>query len=174
MVARVLHHNMHQDHDETIHSFGARLHGQARVCKFLVKCPGCDADVNYTEAILLDVLTLGIADTEIHLYLLGDKNQNMMLEDISLFVDAKEAGKRSASRLLVFQVAKASHSSTYHIDKRAVLTSGAENERTALRKLAEGCNFQTISPNVILSDRLVFGVSYAKGRERFLRDSNSL
>ncbi len=43
--------------------------------------------------------------------------------------------------------------------------------RTALRKLAEGCDFQTISPNEILRDRLVFGVRDAKVRERLLRES---
>ena len=122
MVASVPLHNMRQDHDETIRSFGARLRGQAGVRKFLVKCPGCDADVNYTEAILRDVLTRGIANTEIQLDLLGDKNQDMTLEDISLFVEAKEAGKRSASRLLVSQDAEAAHSSTYRRDKRAALT----------------------------------------------------
>ena len=129
MVARVQLHNKCQDHDKTIRSFGARLRSQAGVCKFLVKCPGCDADVNYTEAILRDVLTLGIADTEIQLDLLGDKNQDMTLEDISLFVEAKEAGKCSASRLLVSQGAEAAHRSTYRRDKRAALTSGADNER---------------------------------------------
>ena len=34
MVARVQLHNMRQDRDETIRSFGARLRGQAGVCKF--------------------------------------------------------------------------------------------------------------------------------------------
>ena len=34
MVAWVQLHNMHQDRDETIRSFGARLRGQAGVCKF--------------------------------------------------------------------------------------------------------------------------------------------
>ena len=43
--------------------------------------------------------------------------------------------------------------------------------RTALLKLAAGCDFQTISPNEILRDRLVFGVSDAKVRERLLRES---
>ena len=74
MVARVQLHNMRQDRDETIRSFGARLRGQASVCKFLIKCPGCDADVNYTENILRDVVTRGLADSEIQLDLLGEKN----------------------------------------------------------------------------------------------------
>jgi len=48
MVARVTLHNLRQDRDETIRAFGARLHGQAGVCKFIIKCPGCDGDVSYT------------------------------------------------------------------------------------------------------------------------------
>ena len=55
MVARVQLHNMRQDRDETIRSFGARLRGQAGVCKFLVTCPGCNVEVNYTENVLRDV-----------------------------------------------------------------------------------------------------------------------
>ena len=73
MVARVALHNMRQDRDETVRSFGARLRGQASVCKFLIKCPGCDIEVNYTDAILRDVVTKGISDPEIQLDLLGDK-----------------------------------------------------------------------------------------------------
>ncbi len=45
--------------------------------------------------------------------------------------------------------------------------------RTALRKIAEGCDFGTITPDEILRDRLVFGIREAKTRERLLRESNS-
>lgn len=99
MVARVQLHNMRQDRDETIRSFGARLRGQAGVCKFLVTCPGCNVEVNYTENVLRDVLTRGLADSEIQLDLLGDRNQDMSLEEVFQFIEAKEAGKRSAGRL---------------------------------------------------------------------------
>ena len=44
--------------------------------------------------------------------------------------------------------------------------------RTALRKLAEGCSFETITPEEILRDRLVFGIRDTKVRERLLRESN--
>jgi hypothetical protein len=90
MVARVTLHNMRQDRDEPIHAFGARLAGQAGVCKFIVKCPaeGCGQDVNYTNAILRDALTRGIADPDIQLDLLSDKNQDMTL-DVLQFVEAK-------------------------------------------------------------------------------------
>ena len=70
MVARVTLHDMRQDRDEPVRSFGARLRGQAGVCKFFMKCPGCDVDVNYTEPILRDVLAKGIVDPEIKMDLL--------------------------------------------------------------------------------------------------------
>ena len=57
MVARVQLHNVRQDRDETIRSFSARLRGQASVCKFLIKCPVCDVNVNYTVSIIRDVVT---------------------------------------------------------------------------------------------------------------------
>ena len=40
--------------------------------------------------------------------------------------------------------------------------------RTALRKLAENCDFQTITPDDILRDKLVFGIRDEKTRERLL------
>ena len=43
--------------------------------------------------------------------------------------------------------------------------------RTALLKIAEGCEFQTITPDEILRDRLVFGIRDNKARERLLRKS---
>ena len=73
MVTRVQLHNMCQDWDETIHSFSAHLQGQASVCKFLIKCPGCDTDINCTENILYDIVTCGLADSEIQLDLIGEK-----------------------------------------------------------------------------------------------------
>ena len=44
--------------------------------------------------------------------------------------------------------------------------------RTALRKLAEGCAFETITPDEILRDRLAFGIRDDKVRERLLREAN--
>ena len=99
MVTRVQLHNMRQDRDRTIRSFGARLCGQAGVCKFLVTCHGCNVEVNYTKNVLRDALTRGLADSEIQLDLLGDRNQNMSLEEVFQFIEVKEAGKRSAGRL---------------------------------------------------------------------------
>ena len=56
MVALVTLNSMHQDRDETICSFGGRLQGQASVCKYMINCPDCHREVNYTEPILRDAL----------------------------------------------------------------------------------------------------------------------
>ena len=46
-----------------------------------------------------------------------------------------------------------------------------EQYKTALRKLSEACEFDTITPNEILRDRLIFGIHDAKVRERLLREN---
>ena len=74
MVPRVTLHNMRQDRDETLHSFDARLQGQANTCKFVVKCTVCELYVNNTEAVMCDVLSRGLSDSEIQIDLLGDIN----------------------------------------------------------------------------------------------------
>ena len=120
MVAPVQLHNMHQDRNETVRSFCAHLRGQAGICKFTTQCPSCDTNVNYTEHILRDVLTRGLADSEIQLDLLGDKNQDMTLEEVLQFVEAKKSGKRSAGRLLQAQGVNAVRSQ-YRIAKNTEL-----------------------------------------------------
>ncbi len=117
MVARVTLHNMRQDRNEPIRAYGARLRGQASVCKYTKQCTGCDTNVDYTEAILRDVLCRGLDDTEIQMDLLRDENKDMTWEQVLKFVEAKEAGKRSASRLLLPQVTDAVAGSSYKKQK---------------------------------------------------------
>ena len=83
MVARMTLHNMKQDRGEPIHVYGARLRGQAGVCRFVQQCTNCQANVDYMEAILRDVLCRGLEDSEIQLDLLGDNNQDMTLNRYS-------------------------------------------------------------------------------------------
>jgi len=99
MVARVALHEMKQDRDEPVRSFGARIRGQAGVCRYSVEYPTCNVEVSYTKHVLRDVLTMGIADPEIQLELLSQANQDMTLEEAFQFVDAKESDKRSAVKL---------------------------------------------------------------------------
>ena len=104
---------MRQDRDETVRAFCACLRGQAGVCKFVIKCTHCNEEVNYTDAILRDVLSRGLDDNDIQLDLLGDKNQDMSLEQVLQFVEAKESGKRSVSRLVATHSADALTNSSY-------------------------------------------------------------
>ena len=99
MVAQVALHDLCQDNDEPIRAFGAWIRGQAGVCKYNVTCPDCSKSVNFTNYILRDVLACGISDPEIQLDLLGDAKQDMTLEKMLKFIESKESGKRSASRL---------------------------------------------------------------------------
>ncbi len=103
MIAKLTLHNMKQDWDEPVRVYRARLRGQANNCKFTHQCTRCDAAVDYTEPVLRDVLCRGLEDTDIQMDLFGDSNQEMTLEQILKFVEAKGAGKRSASRLLLSQ-----------------------------------------------------------------------
>ena len=44
--------------------------------------------------------------------------------------------------------------------------------QTALRQLVERCKFESITPNQILRDKLVFGIHDLKVRERLLHEKN--
>jgi len=48
-----------------------------------------------------------------------------------------------------------------------------DHSRTALLKLAEGCEFETITPDEILRDRLVFGIRDQQAREKLLCQARS-
>ena len=102
MVARVALSNMRQGHEEPIRSFYARIKGRADTCKYEMKCTNaeCNRINDFTEKIIRNVIARGIADQEIQLDLLGEKNQDMTLKDMIEYIVAKESGKRSASRLL--------------------------------------------------------------------------
>ena len=77
MAARFALHNMQQDADEPIRAFGARIKGQAGVCKFGVPCPKGHTQVYYTDQVLRDVIVQGLYDHEIRQDILGDQNQDM-------------------------------------------------------------------------------------------------
>ena len=113
MVARSALQSMRQDHDEPIRAFGARIRGQASICKYVIPCPSCKTDVNYTEAILRDVLCRGINDQEIQLSILGDQNQDLKFEEVMRLVEAKESGKQSITKLIDPKHPEAHSTSTY-------------------------------------------------------------
>ena len=47
-----------------------------------------------------------------------------------------------------------------------------DHYQTALRQLVERCKFESITPNQILRDKLMFGIRDSKVRERLLREKN--
>ena len=122
MVARLNLHNMRQDRDEPVRSFSARLRGQANVCKYLIKCSSCSHDVSYVNIMLRDALIRGLNDEEIMLGILSEQNQEMTLEQVLQFVEAKEAGKRSATQLTFQPGTQITHTdaaiSSYKREKR--------------------------------------------------------
>ena len=120
MVARVALHNMSQDRDEPVRSFCARIKGQAGVCKYNIACPSCDTKVDYTQCIVRDVLSRGLADSDIQLELLGHTEQDMTLEAVVGFIESKESGKRSAMKLSQAQGIQAVNS-TYKQSKKTTV-----------------------------------------------------
>lgn len=139
MVARVTLHNMHQDQDESVRSYSARLKGQAQVCKFVISCSNCQHDINYTESMIRDVLIRGIADGDIQLDILGHQDQNLSLEKTIKFVEAKESGKRSANRLLQSQGADAVRSSYKHSKRDDITHKIDPLPQTVLSDLCSYC-----------------------------------
>ena len=97
MVAQVALHDMRKDNDESICAFGARIRGQAGVCKYNVTCPDCSKSVDFTDCILRDVLARGISNPEIQSDILADAKQDMTLEQMLKFIESKESGKHSTS-----------------------------------------------------------------------------
>ena len=63
----------------------------------------CDKINHFTEVIIRNVIARGIAGQEIQLVLQGDKNQDMALNDTIEYIETKESGKHSVSRLLDHQ-----------------------------------------------------------------------
>ena len=71
----------------------ARLRGQAGVCKFTISCTGCREELDYTDAMLRNMLCRHLRDLDIRVDLLSDKNQDISLEKIFKFAEAKGVGK---------------------------------------------------------------------------------
>ena len=65
------------------------------------------------EEILRDILIRGIADPEIQSKILGAHNQELPFKDVLKLIEAKEAGKRTATSLTDSQGAQALRSSSY-------------------------------------------------------------
>ena len=124
MVARVQLQQMHQDRDEPVRAFAARLRGHASVCGFQVECK-CKSSVDYSNIMVRDALVRGLEDEEIRLDILGNPKQDLTLEEVLKYADAKESGKRSAGQLNSATSSTAATSS-YHKQNKQTLSHGHE------------------------------------------------
>ena len=92
----------------------------------------------------------------------GDKNQDMTWEQVLKFVEAKEAGKRSASRLLLPQATDAVTGSSYRRRKKRQPRARPQSAKTLARTVgpegmeetpqqeSEELNVQPLAPNATI------------------------
>ena len=141
MVARAALSNMRQGREETVRAFHAHIKAQANTCKYSKKCT-CGLNVNFTEEIIRDVLTRGIADQDIQLDLLSEQRQDMTLDEMITFVEAKESGKRSASRLLDTHTVEAIASGCKRSKRRDTQAKvETRSDSDGVRKQAATCGY---------------------------------
>ena len=119
-VARVALHGMSQGQEESVRAFGARLRGQASICKYNVSqvCAcGLEVTIDYSEHNVSDLLCIGLADPTIKEALLSDENQDRDVEQTLTFVEAREEGRRSAPKLSTPQAVESINSSYRKLKK---------------------------------------------------------
>ena len=84
-----------QSHDQPIEAFLSDLKATARMCHYKVKCEDemCGKLVDFTKQMVLEQLTMGLADKDTQRKLL--KNPEVMLAEAEELVVAEEIGKLS-------------------------------------------------------------------------------
>ena len=135
MVARVTLHNMKQDRGEPICSFGSRLQGRQVYVSSHNKVP-----ISMLMWIILKPYyeMCYVEVWEIQLVFLGDKNQDMTLEQILRFVEAKEARKRSAIQLFLPRAPDAVIGSSYKRQKRDAAEGPSPRDQDPCRYCERG------------------------------------
>lgn len=126
LVARYKLHNMRQDVEEPIRSFSARIKSQASVCNYVIKCPSCSKNVDYTSSVLRDVLCSGLADEDVQGSILGDSNDKLSYDDVLLKVEAKESGRVAAAKLRGAQSSEAVRSTYTKLKTEKVKSTSSE------------------------------------------------
>ena len=91
-----------QRHDEPIREFEARLRGLASMCKLTMhnKCSEeHDVTFDFSDTMITFVIIQNIYDSEIQSAILSHTNQNLSLQELITFIEAKEAGKKFSASL---------------------------------------------------------------------------
>ena len=79
-----------QDPGVNVYNYLAALRGQSRQCQYEVKCGSCNAQADYSEEIILDLLINGLYDQDIVAALLGDEKTDRTLLETVEFIARKE------------------------------------------------------------------------------------
>lgn len=119
-----------QEREEKVRSYLARLRGLAGVCELAVQCTavGCTEQVSYANQLILHALVRGLHDSETKEEILS-KTPELDLEGSIAFVEAREAGKRSAGYLEGGSLASSQVNkvTTYQQEKKENLVKQMEN-----------------------------------------------
>ena len=85
-----------QDKGEPIRKFAGRIRSLASVSGYSIKCNGCQTDVSYTDAVIIDQIITGLADPEIQKDVLSLPDSDpLTLEKLMVFIEGKESGLTS-------------------------------------------------------------------------------
>ena len=90
---------MRQGCDESVRAFATCLCSQASVCSCKKDCT-CSLVVDFSDIMARDALICGLKDEEICMDVLGQHKQDVTLDEVLQYVEAKESGKCSAGHLL--------------------------------------------------------------------------
>jgi hypothetical protein len=101
LISQVRFLHIHQDCDEPVASFVARLRGTASLCSFIVTCSSCQADTSYADKIMAHQLVRALMDPVIQekVLSLAPDGKEMGLKEVISAVEAQEMGKRSQGLL---------------------------------------------------------------------------
>ena len=81
---------MQQERDKSFRAFAARVRSNADTCDYITKCT-CLRDVDFTDSIIRDVMTAGIADLDIRHEVLGTSALlGRAVNDVISLVKSKE------------------------------------------------------------------------------------
>ena len=99
-VNRVKLGTMKQDKGEPVRKFTGRIRSLATVSGYTITCGKCQAPVPYTDAVIMDQVIAGLADTEIQKDVLSHPDAATMdLDKLLQFVEGKESGQASQGLL---------------------------------------------------------------------------
>ena len=71
MLTRVQLYNMKQEEGESVRKFGSRLQSKASICKYQMRCDKCNENMDYTDALLRDILVKGLRNQDIQTQILS-------------------------------------------------------------------------------------------------------